>query len=537
MTPADTIFTDGPVFRAGSRARAVAVTGGRISAVGDIATVEALAGPRTRRIDLDGRMLIAAFGDAHSHPLHGGRALLQCPLHDLDDVDAAKERIRAYAAEHPELSWVIGAGWKYDWFERGCPSADELDALVPDRPAYFSVADGHSGWANHRALAAAGIDADTPDPADGRIERLADGTPQGSLHEGAMDLVEDAAPPETDDDRRRGLLAGIEHLLSLGVVHWQDAIVLPELHVLYRDLAAADELRTPVRGALWWARDRGMDQIDDFVDQRAESVGNYVAGSVKLMLDGVCENFTASLLEPWLDADGNPLDHHGIDMIDPRELSGIVTRLDALGFQCHFHAIGDAAVRHALDAVEAARAANGWQDLRHTIAHIQVVHPGDIPRFRRLGVVANMQPLWAQAEPAMTDLTMPFLGPQRAGWQYPFASLRRDGAALAMGSDWPVSTADVFDQVHVAVTRTGHAEATEPFLPHERLDLTTVLEAVTVGSAHVNHLDQSGQGRIASGSVANLAVLDRDPFEERAVAGTRVDMTMIDGDIAFERRR
>ena len=333
-----------------------------------------------------------------------------------------------------------------------------------------------------------------------------------------------------EDDGK--LRLGQAHLLSLGITAWQDAWVEPDLHAAYRDLAGAGELVASVRGAVWWDRFGGMGQLERVEAMAAGGVGRYSPGAVKLMLDGVCENFTASLLDPYLP----PAAGSGIDMIDPEELAGIVVALDAAGLQCHFHAIGDAAVRLALDAVEAARLANGWTDLRPTIAHIQVIHPDDVPRFRRLGVIPNMQPLWAQADEAMTELTIPFLGEERATWQYPFRSLAAAGATLAMGSDWPVSTAGVLEQVAVAVTRRGPDPEMDPFLPAEALDLATVLRAVTAGSAHVNHLS-ADRGTIAPGTVADLVVLDGDPFVAGAVDEVGVDLTLVGGEVVYEGRR
>ncbi len=238
------------------------------------------------------------------------------------------------------------------------------------------------------------------------------------------------------------------------------------------------------------------------------------------MLDGVIENFTAALTEPYLDADGRPTSNAGLDFVDRDVLLDAVPRLDALGFQPHFHALGDRAVRHALDSVEAARRANGWSDTRPHAAHIQVVHPDDIPRFRQVGMVANAQPLWATHEPQMDELTIPFLGDKLSARQYPFASLRRAGAMLAMGSDWSVSSPDVLAEVELAVTRTmpaWHHEVSPryhelgPLLPSERLAVQDALEAFTIGTAYVNHLDDVA-GSIEVGKLADLVVVDRDLF-------------------------
>jgi predicted amidohydrolase YtcJ len=248
------------------------------------------------------------------------------------------------------------------------------------------------------------------------------------------------------------------------------------------------------------------------------------------MLDGVLENFTGAMLGPYLDGHGAPTDRRGLDFIDPVALREIVTQVDALGFQPHFHAIGDRAVRNALDAVAAARRTNGPSDTRPHVAHIQVIHPDDVPRFAELDVAANAQPFWACHETQMDVLTIPFLGPERSGWQYPFGSLRRAGARLAMGSDWSVSTADPLREMEVAVTRVSDTERDgDPFLPDERLSLHEAFEAFTAGSAWVNHLDDTGT--LKAGCLADLVVLDRDVFAPDAVplADARVLATWVEG--------
>lgn len=537
--PADFAFVNGAVFvadQARSWARAVAVTGNRLTTVGSDATVTAAIGPDTEVVDLAGRMLAPGFQDAHVHPATGGLQLLRCSLQGIDDRDLANDAIRQYAETHPDEPWIRGGGWHYAWFERGCPTKEALDALVPDRPAYLGVADVHSAWVNSAALAAAGIDASTADPPDGRIERNPDGSPQGTLHEGARHLLDHVMPSNTRADFERGLLAGQDYLFSHGVTAWQDARVDPELHHAYRSIAADGRLLAAVRGSLWWERDEGMEQIERHRELRSQTEGGYIPGTVKLMLDGICENFTGAMLEPYLDQHGNPTDNRGIDMIDPVELKGIVTELDRLGFQCHFHAIGDAAVRNALDAVEAARVVNDWSDNRHHIAHIQLIDPADLPRFRRLGVVANAQPLWACNEESVVELTNPFIGPDRIPLLYPFGALLRHGATMAMGSDWSVSTADVMAQISVAVDRLiPDDRPSEPLLPEQRITLADGLIAFTAGSAHVNHLD-GDRGTLRSGGVADLVVLDANPFEgTKPLWDTRVDLTMVGGTVVHRR--
>ncbi len=552
MTPADLAFVNGAVYTVDavrSRAQAIAVKDGRIVAIGSDDVIGEYLGPRTEVFDLGGRMLLPGFQDAHVHPVSGGVDRLQCDLHDLHSREDYLLRVKAYAHDHPDREWILGGGWSMDVFPGGTPTKDLLDAVVPDRLVFLPNRDGHSTWVNSRALEAAEITATTPDPADGRIERDETGEPSGTLHEGAADLVGRLAPEATPDEVFEGLLEGQRYLHSLGITTWQDAIVSTGIwldnYSAYLRAAGNEELTARVIGALWWDRDRGDDQIDELLDLRERAASErFSATSVKIMQDGVCETFTAAVLEPYLDGHGHATDKRGISFVEPEALKGYVTTLDRLGFQVHFHSLAERAVREALDAIEAALQANGPSDHRHHLAHIQVVHPDDVPRFRTLRAVANAQPLWAAHEGQMDDLTIPFLGDPRWRWQYPFGSLVRAGATLAMGSDWSVSSPDPLEEIHVAVNRMmpptylyGN-ESDEVFLPDERLDLATSIAAFTMGSAYVNHLDDR-TGSIEVGKYADLAVVDRDlfahPVEE--IANALVDATFVEGALVYERNR
>ncbi|MGW3206926.1 amidohydrolase [Streptomyces sp. NPDC001135] len=536
---ADLLFTGGPVLTPhGRTATAVAVTGGRITAVGGD-ELRDLAGPGTEVVDLSGRLLLPGFQDAHVHPVPAGLELAQCDLSGATTAEETVAAVRAYAEAHPEREWILGGGWSMEAFAGGTPTKELLDAAVPDRPVYLPNRDHHGAWVNSRALELAGIDRDTPDPADGRIERDASGEPAGTLQEGAMQLVARLTPPATPADRLAALLHAQRHLHALGITAWQDALVgdflgMDDPAEAYLTAARDGSLTARVVGALWWDRDRGAEQIAELQDKRAELThGRFRAGAVKLMLDGVAENGTAALLDPYLDGCGCVTANRGKSFLDPAQLPKYVTELDAIGFQCHFHALGDRAVRDALDAIEAARAANGPSDTRPHLAHLQVVHPDDVPRFARLGATANIQPLWATHEPQMDELTIPFLGPERAARQYPFGALLRSGARLAAGSDWPVSSPDPLQGVHVAVNRVEPGGTGPVFLPEERLGLADALTAYTAGSAYVNHLDDTG--RVAVGALADLVVLDRDPFAgpPEAIEGTAVALTYVGGERVY----
>jgi predicted amidohydrolase YtcJ len=346
-----------------------------------------------------------------------------------------------------------------------------------------------------------------------------------------MELVRRVIPPVTAAEMQEALVNAQEHLHSLGVTAWQDAWVEPHTLAAYRALAESGRLTARVVAALWWERDRGEEQVDELLDRRASATsGRLRATSVKIMQDGIVENFTAGMLDPYLREDSSG-DGRGLSFIEPGALNRYVTRLDSEGLQVHVHAIGDRAVREALDAFEASRAAHGPTDHRHHIAHLQVIHPQDIRRFAELGVVANCQPFWACLDSQMRALNVHVLGPERVSHQYPFASLKRSGARLAFGSDWSVSTANPLHEMEVAVTRVPFDEPEiEPFLPHERLDLPTAIEAFTLGSAFVNHLDDE-TGSISVGKRADLVALDRDPLAQGAgrVGEARVVLTLVDG--------
>ncbi|MEU5981345.1 amidohydrolase [Streptomyces sp. NPDC047434] len=538
MAKADLVFTRGPVFTvdpARTRATSLAVVGDRIAAVGHD-EVRDLVGPGTEVVDLTGKLLIPGFQDAHMHPVFAGVELAECDLTETVGVDDYLALIRAYADAHPDREWITGGGWSMESFEGGLPTRQLLDSVVPDRPVLLSNRDHHGAWANTRALELAGVTAATPDPADGRIEREPDGTPSGMLQEGATALVGRLLPTGTPAELLAGLLRAQKLLHSLGITGWQDAM-LGELHGrpdpsdAYVTAAGDGSLTARVTGALWWDRARGAEQIPELVARREKlGTGRFRAGSVKIMQDGVAENFTAAMTSPYLDGCGCATANSGLSFVDPGALRGYVTELDALGFQVHFHALGDRAVREALDAIEAAVAANGHRGNRHHLAHLQVVHPDDLTRFAALGALANIQPLWAAHEPQMDELTIPFLGPERAAWQYPFGDLVRAGATLVAGSDWPVSSPDPIAGIHVAVNRRDpEADHDRVFYPEQRLDLPTALAAYTAGAAHVNGHDDAGSLRV--GNLADLVVLDRDiltaPAEE--IAEARVERTYVAG--------
>lgn len=529
----DLVLRSGNVYGSPG-ATAVAVDRGVIAAMGSDAEMKELITGRTEVVDLAGRLLLPGFQDAHVHPVFAGLNLLRCELTEQHDAAGYLGEVARYAHAHPDRTWVMGAGWSYDAFGGGQPDRAMLDRVVSDRPVYLAVRDAHSAWCNSRALELAGIDRHTPDPEGGRIERDADGEPTGVLHESAMELVSGVAPRPDAAEIRRALLLAQSRLHALGVTAWQDAILgdyggWPDAFEAYLAADAAGLLTARVRGALWWEPSRGPEQLDELRArrERARTAGgaNFRTETVKIMQDGVAENFTAAMIEPYLDGCGCATDRRGISRVAPADLNEVVSALDAAGFQVHFHAIGDRATREVLDAVE--RVAGSPR--RHHVAHVQVVHPADVPRFARLGLTVTMQALWAAHEPAMDELTIPFLGAERATWQYPFGAVHRGGGRLAAGSDWPVSDPDPMRAIHVAVNRVGYRFDEPPLGPEQAIDLDTALAAYTAGSAYVNHFDDAG--RIAPGLRADLTVLDRDPFAgpPEEIGAARAELTWAAG--------
>ena len=499
-------------------------------------------------VDLGGGTLLPGFIDAHAHPVFAGYQLRRCDLNAAEHAADYLEIVAAYARDHPDEEWITGGGWAMAAFPGGIPTRETLDAVTGDRPAFLPNRDGHGSWVNSAALRLAGIDASTPDPADGRIERDERGDPVGMLQEGAAALVSRLVPVPTAEDWYQALLTAQDYLLSLGITGWQDAIIGrrhgdADPMAAYLRAAQAGTLHATVVGALWWDRDSGLEQLPELLDQRqagsagqAGPGGRFRATSVKMMLDGVAENHTAALLDPSYDGHGCQTENSGMDFIDPGELPRYVTALDAAGFQVHFHALGDRAVRNALNAVAAARAANGNSGIRHHLAHLQIVHPDDIARFASLGATANIQALWATNEEQMTELTVPFLGERRAAWQYPFGELAASGAHLAAGSDWPVSSPNPLLAIHVAVNRSMPESAGDPLLPHQALTRAAALAAYTSGSARVNGVAESA-GAIRAGYDADFAVTNADlsTIPDAELCDANVVQTWVRGQLAFGR--
>jgi hypothetical protein len=547
LATADLVFRNGAIYRGNGLwdREPVAVAAGRILACGSGGVGE-LISRGTRIVDLRGGSLVPGFQDSHVHPLLGGAALLGIDLSAVHSHPEYLKLIRDYALSHSEAAVLQGAGWYGDLYPGGFPVRQELDAIVPEKPVILTSHDAHGMWVNSAALSAAGIVDTTRDPVGGRILRDHDGAPTGVLLDTAMGLIGDLMPAHDLAYLRAAMLAAQQRLHSVGITSWQDAMVGPtdlgqDPFPVYDALVRDGLLTARVAAALWWDRDRGLDQIDELAHRRtlAEALPGISADTVKIMQDGMIENQTAAMLAPYSPP---PSTDRGPSMIDPAELAETTIRLDALGFSIHFHAVGDRAVRECLDAVESARRANGTTRGRHQIAHLDIVDPRDIGRFAELGVSANLQMLWARRDKEIVERKLPLLGREREARHFPFASLARAGAHLSAGSDWPVSDPNPLWAIYTGVHRMApsedvHARGDDalrvPLEPAEALGFRVALDAYTVGSAWVNGLDEL-TGVIRPGLAADLTWIDSDISAGEHLGSSAVKETFVNGATVYE---
>ena len=514
------------------KAEAIAVAGGRLVFVGDARRARALLRRGGRTIKLaPGQSVLPGFVDSHVHMIEGGLQQRDCPIQEPKSKAELAAAIEACAAAlPPEKAWLIGNGWPAQLFDELGPRKEELDALVPDRPAVIYEDSGHSAWLNSAAFLAAGIGPDTEDPLpNGRIERQPGSRePSGTLREQpAMDLVEAHIPQRTDEEYAAALAIGQRHLHGLGITLVQDAQVNPRFLAAYHAAAMSGVLTMKVVAAQETDPLLPTSQVDELIARRERSsAGRLTASSAKIFLDGQIEGRTAALLEPY---EGS--DDRGTPNWSASALTEIALRLDAAGFQIHMHGIGDRAIREGLDALDAVRAANGPSDLRHHIAHVELVDPADIPRFAELGVFANFQPFWMFADPSIEQSVAPLIGPERTARLYEIRSFEQAGTRIVAGSDWPVSTADPLRAIQVGMTRRDPTDAgASVWNPAQRVSLDTLLRAYTIEGATLNHRERD-TGSLEVGKAADFIILDRDLFAipPEDIGETRVLKTFVDG--------
>ncbi len=523
-----------PATGAPAAPASVIIRNGLIDAIGPQETLRHRICPDMDILDVTGGLILPGFRDAHIHPLLGGMNLLECNLTGLTRLDDYLARVADYAQANPDQDFIRGGGWLPD----APVHRALLDAIAPERPVFLKSIDGHSAWVNSKALKLAGIGPSTPDPQGGRIEKDArNGEPIGLLREwSAMDLVEALLPAPTLQTRVLAGWAFLQEAARLGIVSAHEAMAHEEELLAYAALEQEDSLTMSIRAALLCEPELGMGQIEHLVSLRDRFSSRLIRpGAVKLFVDGVIEGHTAKLLDPYADRS----DYRGEALWEPETLNRITSALDALGFQMHYHAVGDAAVRMALDAVEQARRQNGLRDARHMIAHADLISKSDLPRFAALGVIANLQPLWFCREKHFEKTTLASLGALRAFELYRLRDLIAAGTSLACGSDWPFSgelnSFNPLEAIAVGVTRRGLSpDAPEAYRPDQRADVTTLLDAYTIGSARAGFQDDV-TGSLQAGKSADIIVLDRDILSRPAtdIAKAKVVLTLFGGRVVY----
>jgi predicted amidohydrolase YtcJ len=508
------------------KASAVAASGERIVAVGTDEEILAMVPPGARVIDARGATVMPALNDAHVHFMMGSRSLADLDLAGADTQATIERRIRDFVATIPEREWVVGRGWLYSAFPGGMPRIEALDRLVPDRPAYLESYDAHTAWVNSRALAIAGLKATD-----------AGGTRAGILKESAMQGVRRHLPQPTPEMDREAVRSGMRLAASHGIASVQEAGHGLKQVELYQTLLEHGELTMRIR--LAFDMEPGLDAAEwerrlELYQEASHAVppNDWIGtGILKAFADGVVESGTAAVLQPY--ADMSPADPgaFGTPFWERGELANAVRAADARGWQIQVHAIGDAAIRDALDAFEACNPSR-----RHRIEHIEAPAAADLGRFAALGVIASMQPQHAEPTHNLLGAWAPKLGAARASGGWPWASILRSGGRLAFGSDWPVVPIDPFGSLHVAVNRqTRSGEPPGGWVGSERLEVADAVAAWTSGSAYAER-SELAKGHLRKGMLADITILDRDlmatPTAE--LADIKVEATVVGGRVVFE---
>jgi predicted amidohydrolase YtcJ len=546
---ADTVVLHGRIYTVDAThpwAEAVAIRGEKILAVGTDREILRYRRATTKVIDARDRLVLPAFTDCHVHFMDGSTSLRHIQLEDARTLAEIQELVKTYAATHPKDPWILGRGWTYPVFApSGLPDKKYLDEIIPERPVYLEGFDGHTWWANSKALAAAHVTKNTPDPPGGTIVRdSATGEPTGAIKEDAADAVIRRAIPEPSRaEKLQALRTGIRLANQLGLARVH---VLGGVNAGRDDLQNVDlleELRRDGELTLRFYLAYRLDppemtprQLQEVIQAQQRYHDDWIAaGSAKIFLDGVIETHTAAMLEPYSD---DPR-LKGQLLWDPEKYKEFVAQLDREGIQIFTHAIGDGAIRLALDAYEAAAKKNGTHDLRHRVEHIEDPSAADIPRFGKLGVIASMQPLHAYPDDDTLKSWAPNVGPERAQRGWPWHSIQAAGGVLAFGSDWPIVTLSPWPGLQNAITRqTTDGEPEGGWIPSERISLTDAIKGYTLNAAFAGHREKT-EGSIGPGKLADLIVVSQDLFktDPLKIAATKVLLTMVGGRVVYRAKQ
>jgi len=537
---ADVVLSNGRIYTANPAqpwAQAIAIRGERILAVGEEQEIRSFRGPETTVIDLAGRMAMPGIIDSHIHFLDGSLALDQLSLDDAYTVSEIQRRVREFAVAHPERPWLLGRGWLYDAFKpSGLPTKRVLDEIVPDRPVVMECYDGHSIWVNSKALALAGIDKNTPDPKQGGVtvgiivRDPATGEATGVLKEDAVEIVRRVIPQPSRDEKLRAIRNGLQEANRHGLTSVVNASGSIEEMELYDELRKKGELTVRMTTALMMQPTLSESTLSMYEEGRRRFQNEWVRGGViKAFMDGVVESHTAAMLEPYSD---DPQLSGSLNYT-PSQFRDNVVELDRRRFQVITHAIGDRAIRTALDAYQAAGQINGPRDRRFRIEHIETINPEDVPRFGLLGVIASMQPYHCYPEPNLFNVWARNIGPQRLPYSFAWHDLAAAGAKLAFGSDWPVVSLDPFIGIQNAVTRQDQdGRPPEGFVSAQKVTLDQALAAYTRDGAFAE-FQEGEKGTLEPGKLADLIVLSQDLFAVRPIeiGKTHVVLTIVGGKI------
>jgi len=521
-------------------AGAVAIEGERISWVGVEDEVDAHVRPNDGVLDVGGRTVLPGFVDAHNHVRLGGSAELE--LNDAVTLGEILERCRVHLAARPDDEWLEAVGWNYGALPGGrTPTADDLEEVAGGRPAFLLSYDAHTAWLNREGMRRLGIGRGTTDVPWGLVELDAGGEPTGFVKDYAVRGLSAAGqralssvlPSMAPERKYRSLVGALDLAISLGITTVVEPQNAPEDVALFLRAREEGALRSRLVAAMYHPPGTTADEVDAFDElRRRHDDDRFRVGPIKLYVDDVIEPWTAAMLEPY----ANRPETSGDTFWDPEEFAETVTALDARGFDCYTHATGDRGIRTVLDAVERATPANGPRDRRHQIVHVECLHDDDVPRFAELGVVACMQP--RHCAPEIVADWRANVGEERWRNAWRFRSLRDAGATLAFSSDWNVAEMDPLVGVYTAVTR-ANLDGSDAWVPDETVDVDTALRAYTVGSAWAMRGERD-RGVLSPGYLADLVVLSGDPVDAAEtdparLLATRVDLTMVGGEVAYQR--
>jgi predicted amidohydrolase YtcJ len=539
IAPADILIVHAKIYTVDAKkpwAQSLAIRKDKIVAVGSDQQVSRFRGIGTKMIDAGGKLVLPSFTDSHVHMLDGGLRLRQVNLDGAKDVAEIQNRLRGYAANHPDNTWILGGGWNYTMFgTEPLPNKKYLDQLFPTIAVFLACYDFHTYWANSKALALAGITKATPNPLNGEIVRdPVTGEPTGALKESAGDLVSTVMPKPTDVETLNAYRDAIKlaNQNGLGRVHSAGGDF--EHLDVFRELRDENQLslRLHVAYVLNPAGLRPQD-LDALESARTKFHDEWIdVNSVKFYLDGVVESHTAAFFEPYADDPSTK----GALFWDPEKYESAVAGLDKKGFQLYTHAIGDYAVRTALDAYEFAGHTNHTKDHRHRIEHIETITDADIPRFAKLGVIASMQPLHAYPDEDTLDVWARNIGPDRASRAWLWKSIAQQGGRYTFGSDWPVAALNPWEAIQTAVTRqTSDGKPAGGFVPSQKLTVAQAVEGYTIDVAYAGHLEKS-EGSLEVGKVADVILVDKNIFEidPQTIGETKVVLTIVGGKIVYE---